>query len=121
MVNKASLAYIKFLKRRYKHEMHRKGIEMKIKLPVKTEMEFNVKTVHINAKCSDLCYTVLYDANGKEILEHDGYVPGFFPGRGGDYVELDIDIDTGKILNWKVDKQYLSDFIEEHYEENTDE
>ena len=31
----------------------------------------------------------------------DGYVPDFFPGdHGGDYMELDIELATGKILNW---------------------
>ena len=34
--------------------------------------------------------------------EYDGYVPDFFPGKHyGDYVQLEIDADTGKILNWK--------------------
>jgi len=37
----------------------------------------------------------------KVVYEHDGYVPGFMPGEHyGDYIELDIDVKTGKILNW---------------------
>jgi len=40
--------------------------------------------------------------DGKEVSEYEGYVPKFFPEEHyGDYVELDIDIDTGQILNWK--------------------
>jgi hypothetical protein len=55
-----------------------------------------MRTLRISAKCSDLFYAEL---DGKE---HDGYVPDWMPGEHyGDYVELDIDIDTGKILNWK--------------------
>ena len=65
------------------------------------------KTVEINrisicAKCSDLCSAVLQDKDGKRVAEHDGYVPALMPGEHcGDYVELDIDLETGTILNWK--------------------
>jgi hypothetical protein len=38
-----------------------------------------VTTIHINAKCSDLCFYYLLDKDGKTIAEHDGYVPAFFP------------------------------------------
>jgi len=56
----------------------------------------------ICAKCSDLFTANLIGDNGKVIGEYDGYVPFFMPGdHGGDYVILDIDVDTGKILNWK--------------------
>lgn len=54
----------------------------------------------INAKCSDLCYTTI-ENNGTTIYEHDGYVPDFMPDEHyGDYIMLDIDPDTGQILNW---------------------
>jgi len=54
------------------------------------------------AKCSDCFFATLTDENGKELKEHDGYVPGLMPGEHyGDYVEIDIDVATGKILNWK--------------------
>lgn len=60
-----------------------------------------MKTLFINAKCSDLFSAFLYDDN-KIVGEYDGYVPSFMPGEHyGDYVELEIDIETGKILNWK--------------------
>jgi len=39
--------------------------------------------------------------NGKTIGTYDGYVPDWIPGDYGDYVRMSIDIDTGKILNWK--------------------
>ena len=58
--------------------------------------------VKIVAKCSDLCDTTVVDANGNTIAYHDGYVPEFMPGEhDGDYVMLDIEIKTGRILNWK--------------------
>jgi len=59
------------------------------------------KTISISAKCSDMFSASLRE-NGKTIGEYDGYVPTFFPGQHyGDYVTLDIDVTTGKILNWK--------------------
>ena len=60
------------------------------------------KTCRISAKCSDLCSVELRDAKGTVIAEHQGYVPDFTPEEHyGDYVILDIDLATGKILNWK--------------------
>jgi hypothetical protein len=60
------------------------------------------KTVlSISAKCSDLYSHTLTLKSGEE-RHYDGYVPSFFPGEHyGDYVMLDIDPYTGKILNWK--------------------
>ena len=60
----------------------------------------NAKTISINAKCSDMFSARLDDGR-----EYDGYVPSWFPNPAashyGDYVELTIDLETGKILNWK--------------------
>ena len=35
------------------------------------------------------------------MRESDGYVPSGFGIGGGDYIELEIDFETGQILNWK--------------------
>lgn len=60
------------------------------------------KTISISAKCSDLFSADIKDAKGKTLIEYHGYVPNFFPDQHfGDYVMLDIDLATGKILNWK--------------------
>jgi len=60
------------------------------------------RILRICAKCSDLFSATLLE-NDKEVAKHDGYVPNFMPEEHyGDYVELDIDIDTGQIVNWKV-------------------
>jgi hypothetical protein len=62
------------------------------------------RTLKISAKCSDLCSIQLIE-DGKHVGEYDGYVPSWLPNPNvqhyGDYVELEIDVDTGKILNWK--------------------
>ena len=55
----------------------------------------------LSAKCSDNCSVILVDESGKQIGEEsDGYVPSFIP-DGSDYIELDIDLKSGRILNWK--------------------
>jgi len=62
------------------------------------------KTIHISAKSSDM-FSAFMRNDGKIVGEYDGYVPAWFPNKGenhfGDYVNLEIDIETGKILNWK--------------------
>jgi hypothetical protein len=74
--------------------------------------EVNVNTVSIIAKCSDLCFTKLKSNKGEVLIEHDGYVPDFFPeDHYGDYVQLDIDMDTGRILNWKITKKAVQETI----------
>ena len=51
-------------------------------------------------KCVDR-FAATLEEDGKETANYEGYVPGFFPEEHfGDYVELEIDIDTGVILNW---------------------
>lgn len=67
------------------------------------------KTITISAKCSDLFSASLDDGRS-----YDGYVPDFFPGQHwGDYVQLEIELATGKILNWKVPtKEDLEIFVD---------
>ena len=45
----------------------------------------------------------LIDKDGDQIgKDYNGYVPNWMPGQHyGDYILLDIDVETGKILNWK--------------------
>jgi len=60
------------------------------------------KIISVVAKCSDLFAATLVGEDGAKIGEYDGYVPDFFPGEHyGDYVELSIELETGRILNWK--------------------
>lgn len=58
--------------------------------------------ISFSAKCSDLFGASFKDTSGATVAEYDGYVPAFFPEEHyGDYVQLDIDLATGQILNWK--------------------
>lgn len=61
----------------------------------------DISSISISAKCSDLCFTQLVDKNNNVLATKNGYVPKFMPDDGGDYVVLDIDLETGTILNWK--------------------
>ncbi len=64
-------------------------------------MPREITIIEISAKCSDLCSVVATNAAGDTIQTGDGYVPDFMPGEHyGDYVMLEIDAATGKILNW---------------------
>lgn len=60
-------------------------------------------TIRICAKCSDL-FSARTFIDG-ECRTYNGYVPNWFPNPStehyGDYVQLDIDVDTGKIIGWR--------------------
>ena len=57
--------------------------------------------LRISAKCSDLCWTEYTDKDGKKT-ESNGYVPkNIGIDDYGDYVDIDIDMETGQIQNWK--------------------
>lgn len=73
-------------------------MELKIKKPQKV----NAKTLKIHLKVSDRFSAQLVSDKGEVIHDQDdGYVPTFMPGQHhGDYVILDIDVDTGMVTNW---------------------
>ena len=66
-------------------------------------VKVNAKILSICCKVSDRFTANLQSSTGDVIhSQDDGYVPGFMPGQHyGDYVMLDIDIDTGQVTNWK--------------------
>lgn len=60
------------------------------------------KTIQISAKCSDGFGAYVFDEAREIVGDYQGYVPDFLSGdMGEDYIDLEIDLDTGKILNWK--------------------
>lgn len=73
-----------------------------MKIPKQVVETVDVKYVQVHAKVRDSGSYVLYDENHKEIACLDDYVPRFFPeDHMGDYLILNIDLETGQILNWK--------------------
>jgi hypothetical protein len=74
--------------------------EMEIEVNEKRTVKPRYLKIHL--KVSDRFSATLYDDLGTEIrYQEDGYVPGFMPGKHhGDYVFLDVDLESGKIVNW---------------------
>ncbi|MGN8247658.1 hypothetical protein [Pseudomonas sp. SMV7] len=66
----------------------------------KTE-QVDVTEIRLHIKVSDGFAAGLQDAQGDEVGTYEGYVPDFFPGNHyGDYLILNIDLETGQIKNW---------------------
>ncbi len=70
----------------------------------------------INAKCSDLCFTELID-KGKVVAMSDGYVPrikGVGADGFGDYVNIEIDTVTGKVVGFETNtEETIRELIED--------
>ncbi|MEQ4714645.1 hypothetical protein ABN057_20285 [Providencia alcalifaciens] len=73
-----------------------------MEIEVNTKAKVDIKTLRTCIKVSDSFNCDIIDANGNKVENYSYYVPDFFPGNHyGDYLMLDIDIETGKITNWK--------------------
>lgn len=84
-------------------------MEINITKPVKVD----AKTLKLHMKVRDQFEANLVDQDGETLKEYEGYVPEFMPGEHyGDYLILDIDIDTGVIKNWKAPSaEQVQEFI----------
>lgn len=74
-----------------------------VDIAMKKEVQVQAKTLKIYCKVCDNFTASLVDQDGTSIHDQDdGYVPQFMPGEHfGDYLILDVDLDTGKITNWE--------------------
>ena len=74
-----------------------------MKIGIMKKVEVDAKTMKIYTTVTDRFTASLHDQDGREIYDQpDGYVPGLMPGEHyGDYIILDIDIDTVQITNWQ--------------------
>lgn len=73
--------------------------DMTVTIKRPTEVEPAIMSVYL--KVRDEFNFKLTDIHSQVIAQQeDGYVPGFFPGEYGDYVDLKIDVRTGQIINW---------------------
>jgi hypothetical protein len=77
------------------------------------EYNLNIKEIRTRMKVRDTFECQVVNNEGKVELNYDGYVPSFFPDdHYGDYLYLNIDIETGQILNWKKPtEEQLANFI----------
>ena len=86
-----------------------------MKIGMQKTVEVEVKTLKVCAKCCDMCSASLHDQDGAQIGEDwDNYVPmGMGLGKDGDYIQIDIDLETGRILNWDPPtKEAIEQFLE---------
>lgn len=93
-----------------------------IKVKKKELVEVGAKTLKLTLKVRDEFSYQILDNDGKTVVDKDGcYVPDFMPGEHyGDYVLLDIDMETGQITNWpkpNVLAQKLQDMLDNEEED----
>lgn len=73
---------------------------MEIELQETLKAELKEMRLCIHARDGFTCG--LHNPDGGEFASYEGYVPDFFPGdHYGDYLLLNIDVETGQITNWK--------------------
>lgn len=78
-----------------------------MELDVVVPQKLKVKSVLVYCKIRDEGTYDLRGEEGKSIAQRHDYVPSFFPGDSdgsshyGDYLILDIELETGLVLNWK--------------------
>jgi hypothetical protein len=78
---------------------------MGMKIPKQIVETVEAKYIQIHAKVVDSASYSLHAADGKKIAYRDDYVPSFFPeDHYGDYIILNIDLETGQVLNWNKPK-----------------
>ena len=77
------------------------------------QIEVDVTEIRLHMKVRDGFSSCFADAQGDELARYQGYVPDFFPGEHyGDYLILNIDLETGMIKNWiKPTKEDIESFI----------
>lgn len=81
-----------------------------MKINTKKQVEVDAKILSLDIKVRDEFAGTIVSSNDEILCDKQyGYVPDFMPHNGlgakggsnmGDYLILDIDLDTGQILNW---------------------
>lgn len=87
-----------------------------MEIDMQETIKVNASTLKLYIKVRDCFSAGLYSSTGKQLKDYEGYVPSFMPGdHYGDYLILDIEIDTGKIINWKKPSaKQIQDFIKDY-------
>lgn len=85
-----------------------------MEIGIQKTVQVQAKTLCVHLKVCDMFTACIKDQDDQTVFDQeDGYVPGFMPGEHyGDYVILDIDLDTGQITNWKTPTaEQIQEFI----------
>lgn len=74
-------------------------------------------SIHLFSKVRDGFFYRFLNAERQVLVEQTGdYVPGFMPGEHyGDYVDLEIELTTGKVRGWNVDADDLQQASQGQY------
>ena len=83
-------------------------------------VQVEAKEIRIYCKVCDEFTAHIYSQDGEELGGQEaGYVPSFMPGEHfGDYLILDIDLDTGQVTNWSPPtKEQIMKFIKGNNED----
>ena len=87
---------------------------MAIPVGIQKTVEVQAKEIQLHLKVRDEFTASIVDAEGAVICtQEDDYVPSLMPGEHyGDYVILNIDLESGVVTNWvKPSAQEVLDFI----------
>lgn len=69
----------------------------------------NKRILSISCKCSDSFFASAR-IHGIKVTYGPNYVPRNLGIGGGDYIKLEIDLDTGQIIDWKpIDNETLEE------------
>lgn len=72
-----------------------------MKINQQKTVQVDVTEVRLHIKVCDRFGADVFDAEGDKVGDYEGCVPDFFPGQHyGDYLILNINIETGQITNW---------------------
>ena len=68
------------------------------------------RKLQISAKCSDCCGAVLI--NGDKRMERQGYAPDIAGVCSGDYIDIEIDLDSGVVVGLAKYEEIEAEFPE---------
>lgn len=84
-------------------------------------MSTPIRVLKINAKCGDMCSVTLLRQVGNGHYREgpfEGYMPRDLKLGGGDYISLEIDVSTGKIIGWD---ETAARAVEQYFKDKADE
>lgn len=56
--------------------------------------------IFVGGKCSDMAWYYINNENGETVKDGEGYAPYIKGVSDGDYIEIEVDNETGKVIGW---------------------